>query len=64
VIGRLLAQLALRRPHRSTVLLEIGAGQGPALVELASAICRPTRAWVDPDLAGHDRILNLHFEEG
>ncbi len=63
VIGRLLAQLARRRPHRSTVLLEIGAGQGSALVELAST-CRPARTWVEPDLAGHDRILGLHFEGG
>lgn len=61
VIGRLLEQLACRRPRRTTVLLEIGAGQGSALVELANAACQPARAWVEPDLAGHDRILGMRF---
>jgi release factor glutamine methyltransferase len=64
VIGRLLQQLARRRPRWATVLLEIGAGQGKALVERASAVCKPARAWVNPDLAGHDRIFGMQFEEG
>jgi release factor glutamine methyltransferase len=61
VIGRLLGQLARHRPRRATVLLEIGAGQGSALIDLASIVCRPSRAWVEPDLAGRDRILGLQF---
>jgi release factor glutamine methyltransferase len=64
VITRLLGQLALRRPTRTTALLEIGAGQGRALVDLASAHCRPTRIWLEDDLAGRDRILGMRFEEG
>lgn len=61
VIGRLLEQLARRRPRRATVLLEIGAGQGSALIDLASTVCRPSRSWVEPDLAGRDRVLWLQF---
>ena len=61
VIRRLLHQLASRRPSRTTVLLEIGAGQGSAAIDLASPLCHPTRAWVEPDLAAHDRILGLEF---
>ncbi len=64
VITRLLGEFARRRPTRTTALLEIGAEQGNALVEMASDICRPTRTWVDPDLAGRDRILGMRFEEG
>ncbi len=64
VITRLLGEFARRRPTRTTALLEIGAGQGSALVELASRICRPTRTWVDSDLAGRDRILGMRFEGG
>lgn len=64
VISRLLGLLARRRPTHTTVLLEIGAGQGRALVDLATAVCRPTRIWLDPDLAGHDRILGMRFEAG
>ena len=61
VIRRMLQQLASRRPCRTTVLLEIGAGQGNAAIDLASRLCHPTRAWVEPDLAVHDRILGLEF---
>jgi release factor glutamine methyltransferase len=64
VVTRLLGQFARRRPTRTTALLEIGAGQGRALVDLATALCRPTRIWLDDDLAGHDRILGMRFEEG
>ena len=64
VITRLLGQFARRRPTRTTALLEIGAGQGCALVHLASDLCRPTRIWLDPDLAGRNRILGMRFEEG
>jgi release factor glutamine methyltransferase len=61
VIRRLLEHLAGRRPRRTTVLLEIGAGQGRAATGLASTICQPTRVWLESDLAGHDRILGLEF---
>jgi release factor glutamine methyltransferase len=61
VIRRLLEQLAGRRPRRTTVLLEIGAGQGRAAIDSASMICQPTRMWLESDLAGHDRILGLEF---
>jgi len=61
VIGRVLRQLAFRRPIRTTVLLEIGAGQGRAAEDLASSLGLQARAWVERDLAGHDRILGLEF---
>lgn len=61
VIRRLLEHLAYRRPQRTTVLLEIGAGQGGAAIDLASTLCQPTRVWLESDLAGHDRILGLEF---
>jgi release factor glutamine methyltransferase len=62
VIQRLLAQLARCRPRRATALLEIGAGQGRRILELASAECHPARVWLKPDLAGRDRIVGIEFE--
>jgi release factor glutamine methyltransferase len=61
VIRRLMQQLACRRPTRTTVLLEIGAGQGREAADFASSLCLPARVWVEPDLAGRDRILGLEF---
>jgi release factor glutamine methyltransferase len=61
VIRRLMQQLACRRPTQTTVLLEIGAGQGRAAADFASSLCLPARVWVEPDLAGYDRILGLEF---
>jgi len=61
VIRRLLQQLARRHPSRTTVLLEIGAGQGSAAMDLASSLCHPASVWLEPDLAGRDRILGLEF---
>ncbi|MCX6072442.1 MAG: peptide chain release factor N(5)-glutamine methyltransferase [Chloroflexi bacterium] len=61
VILRLLQQLARRRPRRATVLLEIGAGQGSAAIDLASTLCHPGSVWLELDLAGRDRILGLEF---
>ena len=61
VILRLLQQLARRRPRRTTVLLEIGSGQGSAAIDLASTLCHPGSVWLELDLAGRDRILGLEF---
>ncbi len=63
VIRRLLLQLAHRRPERTTLLLEIGAGQGGAMMDLAVKLCRPDRVWLSADLAGLDRIIGLEFGE-
>ena len=63
VIRRLLQQLAHRRPERTTLLLEIGAGQGGAMMDLAAKLCRPDRVWLSADLAGLDRIIGLEFGE-
>jgi release factor glutamine methyltransferase len=59
LILRLLQQLADRRPQRTTVLLEIGAGQGSRVADLTLALCNPSRVWQRPDLAGHDRIFGF-----
>jgi release factor glutamine methyltransferase len=39
-----------------TLVCEIGAAQGPAVIRLAAA-AGLTAARVEPDLAGHDRVL-------
>ena len=61
LIRRLLDQFSVCRPQRTTVLLEIGAGQGDRILGMAEATCSPLRAGVSPDLAGRDRVLGLEF---
>jgi release factor glutamine methyltransferase len=61
VILRLLKELADRRPRGTTVLLEIGAGQGSQVADRTVALCRPARVWQRPDLAGHDRIFGFEL---
>jgi len=61
LVRRLLDQFGVCRPKRTTVLLEIGAGQGDRLHEMAGALCSPLSLWVSPDLAGRDRVLRLEF---
>ena len=63
VSQRLLWQLGQRRPERTTLLFEIGAGQGGAIMDLAVKLCRPDRVWLSADLAGLDRIIGLEFGE-
>jgi len=56
VIRRLLAQTPRLCAPRAALLLEIGAWQGDAAMELA-ALLRPFSAQLIQDLAGHDRLL-------
>lgn len=60
-IRRLLEGFGVRQPKRTTVLLEIGAGQGGRVREMAGALCSPLTSGVSPDLAGRDRVLELEF---
>lgn len=62
VIRRFLQQLQGSRPSRTTVLLEIGAGQGEAVRHLASSACRPDHTELRQDLAGRDRLILLAFD--
>jgi release factor glutamine methyltransferase len=43
----------------AALLLEIGAGQGPAALALARAVFPAAQARLHPDFAGHDRVLEL-----
>jgi release factor glutamine methyltransferase len=62
VIHRLLKEVGRRRPDRATLLLEMGAGQGQAAMDVALSLTHPARAWIEPDLAGRDRVLGLEFQ--
>jgi len=56
VIRRLLAQTPRLCAPQACLMLEIGARQGDAALELA-ALLRPLSAHIVQDLAGHDRLL-------
>ncbi len=43
------------------LLLEIGAGQGETVLELAQKSLKPSSGEVLKDYAGHDRILHVHL---
>ena len=57
-LRRLLQQLPDVCAPGALALLEIGAGQGAAVLALAEAL-RPCAAQLLPDLAGHTRVLRL-----
>lgn len=44
-----------------TLLVEIGATQGRAVAALASSLWPQARISIHPDLAGRDRVLELHW---
>jgi release factor glutamine methyltransferase len=48
-------------PPGAALLLEIGAGQGPAALALASAAFPAAQCRIHPDSAGHDRVLEVIF---
>jgi release factor glutamine methyltransferase len=66
LVGRLLRQAAgwpvsaapLLAPG-AALLLEIGAGQGPAALALAASAFPVAQARVHADFAGHDRVLEI-----
>lgn len=57
-IRRLLAQVPELCKPGALILLEIGADQGPACLDLAHQL-NPRSASILKDLAGHDRILRI-----
>ena len=57
LIERLLRQAAAVLAPSGRLLLEIGAGQGPAALALARGAFPAAAARVEPDLAGLDRLL-------
>lgn len=61
VIRRLLEEAPrLLRPG-GTLLIEIGAGQGRAALNLARALLPTARPTLHPDLAGRDRVLEVQW---
>lgn len=61
VIRRLLAQIPSAANPGALVLLEIGAGQGAAALELVEAALTPRRAELILDYAGLDRIIRAEL---
>lgn len=59
---RLFAQVPDRVAPGGVLLLEMGADQGDALRALAAAL-HPTSLTITPDLAGHDRLLEIHLRD-
>lgn len=58
LVRRLIAQIPLVCERGSLVLLEIGAGQGAAALDIARTL-NPTSAEILPDYAGLDRIVQI-----
>ena len=59
---RLFAQVPDHVTPGGVLLLEIGAGQGQAVTELAQVL-HPQAVSVHPDLAGLDRLVEVHLCE-
>ena len=59
VIGRLLERLPQALAPDGVALLEVGADQGEAIVELATSVLPGWRLTVVPDLAGLPRVARL-----
>lgn len=59
---RLFAQVPGRVTAGGALLLEIGADQGATLHALAAGL-QPDSLTITPDLAGHDRLLEIHLRE-
>jgi release factor glutamine methyltransferase len=66
LVARLLRQVAQWPAHAlpvlapgAALLLEIGAGQGPAALALARAAFPAAQSRIHPDFAGHDRVLEV-----
>ena len=60
LIRRLIAQIPLAVNPGALILLEIGAGQGAAVLDLARALS-PQHAELILDYAGHDRIILIQL---
>jgi release factor glutamine methyltransferase len=64
VYRRLLAAAPSKLRPDGAVLLEIGATQGAAVVELARSHAPAARVELHQDLAGRDRVVTIIFTEG
>ena len=58
-IRRLLAQMPTKAFPESTVLLEVGFGQAPSVIELARATYPESRIRAYRDLSGVERVLSI-----
>ncbi len=58
LVRRLIAQIPQVTQPGALILLEIGAGQGAATLQIAQTL-NPAFAEVLPDYAGHDRIVKM-----
>jgi len=57
--GQLLSQAGSKLRPEGAVMLEIGRGQGPAVVEMARKSLPGAMVHLRPDLAGIDRVLRI-----
>lgn len=62
IFRHLFAQTPSRVAPGGVLLLEIGAGQGAALQALAARL-NPACVTVTPDLAGHDRLVEIQLRD-
>lgn len=63
LVRRLLREAPQVAARRAVLLLEIGAGQGPAALQAArDCLALPHTAAVSPDYAGHDRIVRIALD--
>lgn len=61
LIRRLLDQCPAVCCPGATLLLEIGATQGPAVVDLAQDRLKPEQVTIHKDYAGHDRVVEIRL---
>ncbi len=61
LIRRLIAQVPRAINPDALMLLEIGAGQGSAVLDLARTVLTPRAADLILDYAGHDRIIRIQL---
>jgi release factor glutamine methyltransferase len=64
LIRRLLDQCPMVCRPGATVLLEIGATQGPAVTDLARDMLKPEQVTIHKDYAGHDRVVEIRLLTG
>ena len=59
LVRRLIEQLGRVLRPEGTAFLEIGADQGPAVIEATAGLLPGWRTTVIPDLSGHDRVARI-----
>ena len=61
IIRELLQQASGRLTDSGTILLEIGWQQGPTICQAAAALLPAAHVTVQPDDAGHDRLVTIQW---